>query len=92
MSGEESEKSTIIGQKSRVSMLLAGSIALGGIYLGKVEMRVEALEADRTEIRSDVKEVLRKVDDIRVHIASMDRRNGTIDQASAEVKRDPRGN
>lgn len=91
MSGEDSEKATRIGPKSSVSIMLAGSLLLGAGYLGKVEMRIESLEADRTEVRADVKELLRKVDDIRVHVAAMDRRAGAAEERVSETKRLPRG-
>lgn len=86
---DEAEKGTRIGPKSAISVALAGSLLIGAGYLGKVEMRIESLEADRTEVRADVKELLRKVDDIRVHVAAMDRRAGTAEERVS--KRLPRG-
>jgi hypothetical protein len=58
-------------------------IALGAIYLGSAEVRIERLAADQTDMRSDVKEILRKVDDVRMHMAAMDRRSGITEEAVA---------
>lgn len=83
MATEDGEKSTRIGAKSSLSIALVASLLVGAGYLGKVESRIESLENSRDEVHGDVKELLRKVDDIRVHIARMDRRDGVIEEPAS---------